>query len=434
MQDRLSVLFLLQKGGENIFYRNSTQIPDVPGTLWTQPSYLSCFFSHVINKPEPFRKRYSSLFTLHIPAVIIINRTIPNINTNSQIYYKESKEEFEIFLCGLWGLRCGNKITVIPQYREVFDICANRAAVRFEDGRTGVVDDSGTPLMVTDRCRRLRFLKGELLSVTKEDGSDCYTDLKTNRTYQERPVVFSYGGIELLRVGETFHSRTRKAYASMHGLHKDSLCFYGFYLKIPDYRVPKSCRLVDPVWSTIFDVFACVLEGDDEEVYWCCGCLADRSIVVMDGEGNYYHVEKGKGKRYIACNAPKAGEADFASVVEGLRKEAGRRAESVQRERQQNEEEKRRKRLEEIKDVLPFRMGMKWGLKWGDRIVVPPCYRNICVPVGGYCAFEGNACQWGVMALDGKVVVEARYQKVEIEKDGTVHLTIIPGKVKTINL
>ena len=38
---------------------------------------------------------------------------------------------------GLWGLRCGNKITVIPQYREVFDICANRAAVRFEDGRTG---------------------------------------------------------------------------------------------------------------------------------------------------------------------------------------------------------------------------------------------------------------------------------------------------------
>lgn len=29
------------------------------------------------------------MFTLHIPAVIIINRTIPNINTNSQIYYKE---------------------------------------------------------------------------------------------------------------------------------------------------------------------------------------------------------------------------------------------------------------------------------------------------------------------------------------------------------
>ena len=38
------------------------------------------------------------------------------------------------------------------------------------------------------------------------------------------------------------------------------------------------------------------------------------------------------------------------------------------------------------------------------------------------------------MALDGKVVVEARYQKVEIKGDGTVHLTIIPGKVKIIKL
>ena len=33
------------------------------------------------------------------------------------------------------------------------------------------------------------------------------------------------------------------------------------------------------------------------------------------------------------------------------------------------------------------------------------------------------------MAPDGKVVVEARYQKVEIEGDGTVRLTVIPGKV-----
>lgn len=58
---------------------------------------------------------------------------------------------------------------------------------------------------------------------------------------------------------------------------------------------------------------------------------------------------------------------------------------------------------------------MKWGLKWGDRIVVPPCYRNICIPVGGYCALKGMPASGG----DGtgwKVVVEARYQKVEIER------------------
>ena len=55
-----------------------------------------------------------------------------------------------------------------------------------------------------------------------------------------------------------------------------------------DYRVPKSCRLVDPVWSAIFDVFACVLEGDDEEVYWCCGCLAE--MCIRDREKG--HVER----------------------------------------------------------------------------------------------------------------------------------------------
>ena len=335
---------------------------------------------------------------------------------------------------GLWGLRRRNRVTVMPRYKEVFDTCADRAAVCLEDGRTGVVDDNGKPKIIIDRCRRLRFLKGELLAVTGNDGTDAYIDLKTDRTYREKPVVCSYGSVELLKVGETFHSRTRKAYASMRGLHKDSLCFYGFYLKIPDYRVPKSCKLADPVWSTVFDVFACLLEGDDEEVYWCCGRLADRSIVVMDGQGSYYHVEKGKRKRYIACNNPEAGEEDFDSAVKRLKEEAGRRAEEMNLLLKRNEEEKRRKRLEEIGDVRPFRMGLKWGLKSGERIVVPPCYRNICPPVGGYCVFEENACQWGLMAPDGKVVVEARYQKVEIEGDGTVRLTVIPGKVKTIKL
>ncbi len=334
----------------------------------------------------------------------------------------------------LWGLRRGNRITVMPRYREVFDTCADRAAIRFEDGRTGVVDDSGKPVILTGHYRKLRFLKGDLLGVTGDDGTDSYIDLKTNRTYREKPAVLFYGSVELLKAGDIFYSRTQKAYASMRGLHKDSLCFYGFYLKIPDYRVPKSCKLVNPVWSTVFDVFACLLEGDDEEVYWCCGHLADRSIVVVDGDGNYYHAEKGKKKQYIARNIPRAGEDDFDLVMDRLKEEAGRRAEEMSRQRQQDEEEKRRKRLEEIRDVRPFRMGMKWGLKWGERIVVPPCYRNIRPPVGSYCAFEENACQWGLMALDGRVVVEARYQKVEIDSDGTARLTVIPGKVKTIKL
>ena len=335
---------------------------------------------------------------------------------------------------GLWGLRRGEKMTVRPRYPEVFDICGDLAAVRFEDNRTGVVDDAGRPGIKTDHCRKLKFLKEDILAVTDDKDTDSYIDLKVNRTYKEKPVVLQWGSVELLKVGETFHSRTRKPYATMNGLHKDSICFYGFYLKIPDYRAPKDCKLVDSVWSTLFDVFACLLEGDDEEVYWCCGHLADRSIVVMDGSGNYYHVEKGKKKQYIACNAPKAREENFDSVMDRLKEEAGRRAENTRRKQLQEEERKRWKRLEEIRDVLPFRMGMKWGLKLGERIIVPPKYRKILPPVGYYCAYEENACQWGIMALDGKVVVEARYQKVDIECNGTVHLTVIPGKVKTIKL
>ena len=39
--------------------------------------------------------------------------------------------------------------------------------------------------------------------------------------------------------------------------------------------------------------------------------------------------------------------------------------------------------------------GVKWGLKLGERIVVPPHYRNICPPVGGYCAFEEKCIPMG---------------------------------------
>ena len=342
---------------------------------------------------------------------------------------------------GLWGLRRGERMTVRPRYPEVFDICGDWAAVRFGNNRAGVVNETGQPGIQLDRCRKMKFMKEDLLAVTDCAGNESYIDLKVNRTYREKPVVLSfgcmelpYGGVELLKVGTFFFSRTGKPYVSMRGVDQNGIYFYDFYLKIPDYRVPKDCQLVDPVWTTLFDVFACVLAGDEEEVYWCCGRLADRSIVVMDGNGNYYHVEKGKEKRYIACNTPRPGEEDFHTVMERLKEEAGRRAGIAQRKQLQEEEQKRLKRLEEIRDALPFRMGMKWGLKLGERIIVPPKYRKILPPVGYYCAYEENACQWGIMALDGKVVVEARYQKVDIECNGTVHLTVIPGKVKTIKL
>ena len=45
----------------------------------------------------------------------------------------------------------------------------------------------------------------------------------------------------------------------------------------------------------------------------------------MDGAGRYYHVEKGKRKRYIAANLPEPGEQDFDTAVKKLKEEAGQR-------------------------------------------------------------------------------------------------------------
>ena len=85
----------------------------------------------------------------------------------------------------------------------------------------------------------------------------------------------------------------------------------------------------------------------------------------MDGAGRYYHVEKGKRKRYIAANLPEPGEQDFDTAVKKLKEEAGQRAEETDRQKRRNEEAKRRKRLEEIRDALPYRMGHEMGLETG---------------------------------------------------------------------
>ena len=41
---------------------------------------------------------------------------------------------------------------------------------------------------------------------------------------------------------------------------------------------------------------------------------------------------------------------------------------------------------------------------------------------------EKNYQQWGVIALDGRMVVEPKYEDVEIFEDGTAELTVYKGK------
>ena len=61
-------------------------------------------------------------------------------------------------------------------------------------------------------------------------------------------------------------------------------------------------------------------------------------------------------------------------------------------------------------------------------------HRSVKTPVGRYCAMESYPGIWGVIAVDGKVEVEPRYEDVVIHTDGTVDLTVRPGKVITKKL
>ncbi|MCD8301726.1 MAG: hypothetical protein LUC44_01760, partial [Prevotellaceae bacterium] len=62
----------------------------------------------------------------------------------------------------------------------------------------------------------------------------------------------------------------------------------------------------------------CLLEGDSERVYTLCGRLTDGSIVVADGEGRLYHVEKGGKKRQITAEEAGQGESSAATVSKVL--------------------------------------------------------------------------------------------------------------------
>ena len=81
---------------------------------------------------------------------------------------------------GLWGLRRGERMTVRPRYPEVFDICGDWAAVRFGNNRAGVVNETGQSGIQLDRCRKMKFMKEDLLAVTDCAGNESYIDLKVN--------------------------------------------------------------------------------------------------------------------------------------------------------------------------------------------------------------------------------------------------------------
>lgn len=312
---------------------------------------------------------------------------------------------------GLYGLRRGQTVTARAAYLSVYNIKDGLAAVRFDLHNAGVIDEHGN---ITRRIAwpyGLRLLGDSLLALRGKDRKNArYMDLCNGQTYAGRPTVEKFGRMELLLAEGHWHSRTRIPYTC--GLYPDryNCSRRGFYLQIYDTAGRSFC----------------ILENDNEEAYHFQASFADGSILISDHKGLWFHVIQGRKKLLPDKRSP--------FFIQQLREEAEHRAVLRQRETEEKEARERAERLEKLRAAVPFQSGAKWGLRLGDRVIVPPLYRNVGAPVGVYCAFEGHPRQWGVLALDGRIEVEPRYMEVHISPDGTVCLTVIPGKRETVRL
>ena len=331
---------------------------------------------------------------------------------------------------GLYGLKQGSVIACKPQFVRVLDIQEDLAIVRKTNMHIAVVDGNGNLMMDLTGHKGAKFIDDRLLAVTDNRNNELYIDLYSGHLFSKKPDVLEYGGVQLLKSDGIYYSRTRELYKSGKNIYS-----YGNYMCIIDYHSPPRCRQVnedDALWG--YDC-VCLLSGDHDTWYHYCGMLPGGDIVIEDHAGMYYLVQNGgKGKRYIASEHTKTAEEDFDMVIPHLKAKAARRLAERKKKERQNDEWKRKERLDGLKAAVPFKSGLKWGLQLDGRVIVPPIYRNIKSPVGNYCAVEACPHQWGVIMLDGKVVVEARYSHVEINENGTARLTIIPGKIKKVKL
>lgn len=328
---------------------------------------------------------------------------------------------------GLYGLRRGERTTVTPSYVRVYDVTDNLATVRFEDQRTGLVDGEGNIRMLWNRHAGLRLTENGILVITDGNTGKRYVDLTNGMEYESAPKSVRFGDVELLLVDNKYYGRIKHPYKSGYAKDRCILRDRGFYLDICMYPDAEWIDIRDGVDGSGTKNNTCILTTDSENWYFISSWLHDGSIIISDQAKNYYHAEAGRTKRYIGNEQTEAATTALAAVMTGLRDRAKKKERRLQTEAL-------RKRLSQLRDAEPFRSGDKWGLKHGGKVIVPPIYRNIRTPVGDYCAVEKSPQQWGIIQLDGKVIVDTCYQDVAITQNGTANLTVFPGKTKTVKL
>ena len=332
-------------------------------------------------------------------------------------------------------------------YREFVDCNDDFAIVKLPDGKMTVVDRQGEQVLEPGDYHDMKLLKGDILFYRPKRKEVCYIDLLARTVIDDGPNVSDVPKVvtikewEFIEYNGIFMSRTKEEFSLPYRPSQYDFLNCGFYMTLRFGHSASGCQ----AWyhsagdegmirmSSEESKNVCFLRNDYEHVYWLCANLYGENIVVMDSKQHYYLVDPNLKKTYIGCNNPKNENEDLAVVMPRLSQKIYHEAMLQKKEMDANEmlllHEK-----SEAGHVELYQAGKKWGVKVDGKVIVPPRYHSISQPVGAYCAFEEIPRHWGVMTLKGKVVVDARYEKVEIHDNGIAMVTNITGKTQTINL
>ena len=334
------------------------------------------------------------------------------------------------------------------KYREFVDCNDDFAIVKLPDGKMTVVNRQGEQVIEPGNYYDIKFLQGNILSYRPRRKTVCYFDLLARVVIDEdihakdAPKVITINKWEFVEYNGLFRSRTYEYFALPFRPSQYDLWNCGYYLI---YNFQRSTASGCQEWiykeedGGSMRMYkensekACFLRGDHTHVYWLCADLYDSGIVVMDCHEDYYFVDSSLKKTYIGCNQPKTESENLTVAMPRL----GKQVYDMEMKRRKKQEELELLLLHEKSEagnVELYQAGKKWGVKVDGKVIVPPLYHSIAQPVGAYCAFEEIPRHWGVMTLKGKVIVDAKYEKVEIRDNGIAVVTGITGKIQTINL
>ena len=334
------------------------------------------------------------------------------------------------------------------QYREFVDSKGEFAIIKLPDGKMTVVNRQGEQVIEPGNYYDMKFLQGNILSYRPRRKTVCYYDLLARVVIDEdihakdAPEVITINKWEFVEYNGLFRSRTYEYFALPFRPSQYDLWNYGYYLI---YNFQRSTASGCQEWIYKEEdggsmrmhkensEKVCFLRGDHTHVYWLCADLYDNGIVVMDSHEDYYFVDSSLKKTYIGCNQPKTESENLMVAMPRLGKLVYER-EMQRRKKQEEQELLLMQEKSEAGHVELYQAGKKWGVKVDGKVIVPPLYHSIAQPVGAYCAFEQIPRHWGVMTVKGKVIVDAKYEKVEIRDGGIAVVTDITGKTQTIHL